>query len=143
MKIFYLIFLIISTNTLLACSEKVIYSGKIINNEISYLSFKNKNQLINALGKPSYTDFIEKKYYYYSEKKIFKNFFNQKISSRLILVFKFDINENIISSNKYDLNNVNDIKFIKEKTENNIINRGLLEKWFGGVSSTSIPNTAN
>ena len=143
MKIFYLIFLIISTNTLLACSEKVIYSGKIINNEISYLSFKNKNQLINALGKPSYTDFIEKKYYYYSEKKIFKNFFNQKISSRLILVFKFDINENIISSNKYDLNNINDIKFIKEKTENNIINRGLLEKWFGGVSSTSIPNTAN
>ena len=144
MKVVNLIFIIIISNTILACSEKVIYSGKIINNEVNYLSFKNKNDIITELGAPSYTDFIENKYYYYSEKKIFKNFFDKEISNRLILVFDFDINDNIITADKYDLNNQKDIKYIKEKTKNNLIERGFLEKMFGGVGSTRIPpNTTN
>ena len=143
MKIFYLIFLILITNTIFGCSEKVIYSGKIINNEVNYLDFTNKDELINELGQPSYTDFIENKYYYYSEKKIFKNFFDKEISNRLILVFNFDINGKIITADKYDLDSERDVKYIKEKTKNNLIKRGLLEKMFGGVGSASIPNTTN
>ena len=40
-----------------SCTEQTIYSGKIINQaNIDYSIIKNKNQMINELGKPSYID---------------------------------------------------------------------------------------
>ena len=71
-----------------SCTERIIYSGKIINQaNIDYSIIKNKNQMINELGQPSYIDPIEDKYFYYSEKKIYKNFFEKKIISRVLVVF--------------------------------------------------------
>ena len=136
--------LLIITYVLFAfsCTEKTIYSGKIINQDnIDYSIIKNKIQLINKLGKPSYIDPIEDKYFYYSEKKIYKNFFDKKTVSRILLVFEFNLEEKIKSINVYNLEDEKDIAIVKEKTKNNLIKRGLIEKIFGGVGrSQELPN---
>ena len=113
----------------------------IINNtNFDYNTFVNKNEVINKIGQPSYTDIIENKYYYFSEQKNVKNFYKQKIDNREMLVFKFDKNEKIISFTKFDLNDSKDIKYIKEKTPNEIIKKGLFEKIFGGVGKATPSN---
>ena len=120
-----------------SCTEKTIYSGKIINQaNIDYSIIKDKNQLINELGNPSFIDPIENKYFYYSEKKIYKNFFDKKIVSRILLVFEFNLEEKIKSVNVYNLEDEKKIAIVKEKTKNNLIERGLIEKIFGGVGKS-------
>ena len=58
-----------------SCSNQTIYSGKLLNQEnLDNLDFKNKQNLINNFGNPSFVDPIENKFFYYSEKK------TQKIS---------------------------------------------------------------
>ena len=108
-----------------SCTEQTIYSGKIINQaNIDYSIIKDKNQLINELGNPSYIDPIESKYFYYSEKKIYKNFFDKKTISRILLVFEFNLDETIKSINIYDLDDEKDIilnttKWIKNNIKKN------------------------
>ena len=52
-----------------SCSEKTIYSGKIINQEnLDNINFKNKETLILKFGHPSYIDPIENKYFYFTQK---------------------------------------------------------------------------
>jgi len=126
-----------------SCTEQTIYSGKIINQaNIDYSIIKDKNQLINELGNPSFIDPIENKYFYYSEKKIYKNFFDKKIVSRLLLVFEFNLEEKIKSIDVYNLEDEKDVVIVKEKTKNNFIERGLIEKIFGGVGTAQkLPNS--
>ena len=125
-----------------SCAEKTFYSGKIINQDnIDYSIIKNKNQLISKLGKPSYIDPIENKFFYYSEKKIYKNFFDKKTISRILLVFEFNLEEKIKSLNIYNLEDEKKIALVREKTKNNLIERGLIEKIFGGVGPNQLPNS--
>jgi len=120
-----------------SCTERIIYSGKIINQaNIDYSIIKNKNQMINELGQPSYIDPIEDKYFYYSEKKIYKNFFEKKIISRVLVVFELSLEDKIKSINVYNLEDEKKIAIVKEKTKNNLIKRGLIEKIFGGVGKS-------
>jgi len=139
-KLFLTIFYVLFAYS---CTEQTIYSGKIINQaNIDYSIIKDKKKLINQLGKPSYIDPIENKYFYYSEKKIYKNFFDKKIISRILLVFEFNLEEKIKSVNVYNLDDEKEIAIVKEKTKNNLIERGLIEKIFGGVGkSQELPNT--
>ena len=126
------------------CTEKKSYSGKIINIEnLDYSNLTNKEQILDNLGQPNFIDPIENKYFYYSEQKIVKNFYNQKIVNRLMLVFKINNNGDIISFSKYGLDDENDISLIKTTTPNDLVERGLLEKIFGGIGKGSIPNTPN
>ena len=116
------------------CSEKTIYSGKILNNEVfDYINLKNKDEIINTIGQPNYIDIIENKYYYFSERTKTKNFFDQKITNRKIIVFNFNKDETIKSFSQYDLDDQRNIEYVKDKTPNEIIKRGLIEKLFGGV----------
>ena len=125
-----------------SCNEKILYSGKILHEEnFDYAKLKNKEEVIDKLGNPDFIDPIEKKYYYYSEKKNVKNFFKQKISNRIMVVFIFNENETIKSVSQYDLNDKQDVKNIKESTPNELIKRGLLKKIFGGVGY-SVPSTS-
>ena len=123
------------------CSEKVTYSGKIFDKNFNYENVKNKNDLIEKIGLPNFTDFIENKFYYYSEKRISKNFFDNKIVERNIIVYNFDQDGNILSVKDYELKDDIDVKYIKEITENDIIERGLIEKLFGGVGKKPLNNT--
>ena len=125
----------------ISCNEKIVYSGKILNEEnFDFAKLKNKEKVIDKLGKPNFIDPIEKKYYYFSEKKYVKNFFKQKISNRIMVVFIFNENETIKSVSQYDLNDEQDVKNIKDSTPNELIKRGLIQKIFGGIGNT-MPNT--
>ncbi len=124
-----------------SCSEKISYSGKVIHyDSFNYTIMTNKNEVLNKIGQPNFIDPIEKKYYYFSEKKNVKNFFEKKIENRIMLVFEFDENDTIKSISKFDLNDQKTINYIKDTTSHELIQRGLIEKIFGGVGS-SVPST--
>ena len=124
-----------------SCSEKISYSGKIINyDSFNYTILTNKNEVLNKIGQPNFIDPVEKKYYFFSEKKNEKNFFEKKIENRIMLVFEFDENDTVKSITKFDLNDKKSINYIKDTTSHELIQRGLIEKIFGGVGS-SVPSS--
>ena len=124
------------------CSEKISYSGKIIDDDITKFSkLVNKNSVIIELGQPNFIDPIENKYFYFLEKYKYKNIFDRKIENRTILVFNFNKKDQIITFDTYDLSDQQNIEFVKATTSNELIERGLMEKVFGGVGKTYIPNT--
>ena len=136
----YLIILVLLFFSI-SCTEKISYSGKILNTgEFNIENLSYKKEILSKLGQPDYIDPIENKFYYFSEQKNTKNFFNQKIINRKMTVLNFDENQKIISIANYDLNDEKDLKFIQEKTPNNLLKKGLIEKIFGGVGN-SIPST--
>jgi len=125
--------------SLISCNERIAYSGKIFNEKnFNITDFKNKEDVINELGNPNYIDPIEKKYYYYSEIKNITNFYKQSIANRTMIVVVFNENETIKMISEYDLNDEQDVKYIKDKTPNEIIKRGMIQKIFGGVGANPI-----
>ena len=116
------------------CTDKTIYSGKILNQDnFTNINFSNQKNLINNFGYPSYIDPINNKYFYYAEMKEKESAFKKKINYSVVFVFEFDENNNIKNSKVYDLSTKKNHNIINEITENEIIKRGLLEKIFGGV----------
>ena len=129
---FYICILLILAN----CSNKTTYSGKILNNEdFSNINFKNKEILISKLGYPSYIDPIEKKLFYFSEKSEKKSILKKKIKYSYVFVFKIDENDQIMESQVFNIKDIKDIKLSNDRTINEIVKRGLLEKIFGGVGT--------
>ena len=135
---FRLLFVSLILILFVSCNEKILYSGKILYEEnFDYSKLKNKEEVIDKLGNPNFIDPIEKKYYYYSEKKYVKNFFKQKISNRTMVVFIFNENETIKLVSHYDLNDEQDVKNIKETTPNELIKRGLIQRIFSGIGNAA------
>ena len=142
MKFYNLIFTLFILFFITCCSDQTIYTGKIINQNLNISEINNKKMLLSMLGEPNYIDPIEKKFFYFSEKRLYKNQFSKKIENRILLVFQFDNLENIIEANQYNLDNERDIKYIKETTPNSLVKRGLIEKIFGGVGTQQeLPTT--
>ena len=135
--IFFLMLFIISS-----CVETKSYSGKLIDENFKYDSLLNKTQVTSKLGQPNFIDPIENKYYYYFEKRINKNIFDSRIEKRTMIVFNFEENENVQSFNQYNLNQEQQINIIKDKTKNNLIDRGLLEKIFGGIGKQKLSDNS-
>ena len=127
---------------ILSCVETKSYSGKLIDEIFKYDSLLNKNQVTSKLGQPNFIDPIENKYYYYFEKRINKNIFNSRIEKRTMIVFNFEENENVQSFNQYNLNQEQQINIIKDKTKNNLIDRGLIEKIFGGLGKQKLSDNS-
>ena len=125
------------------CSNKTTYSGKILNNEeLNDINFTNKEKLINTLGNPSYIDPIENKFFYFSEKSQKKSIFKKEIKYSYVFVFKLNENEEIIETKVFNTKDIDNIKFSEDKTSNQIVKRGLLEKIFGGVGTQQeLPTT--
>ena len=139
-RVFYYIFIFF---ILANCSNKTIYSGKILNQEeLNDINFNNKEKLISKLGYPSYIDPIENKFFYFSEKSEKKSIFKKDIKYSYVFVFKIDENNKIINSTVYNTKDIKNIKFSDDKTSNEIIKRGLLERIFGGVGTQQeLPTT--
>ena len=137
--IFYICIFFILAN----CSNKTTYSGKILNNEeLNDINFANKEKLISTLGNPSYIDPIEKKFFYFSEKSQKKSIFKKEIKYSYVFVFKMNENEEIIETKVFNTKDIDTIKFSDDKTSNQIVKRGLLEKIFGGVGTQQeLPTT--
>ncbi len=136
---FYICFFLILAN----CSNKTIYSGKILKNEeLEDINFTNKDNLISKLGNPSYVDPIENKFFYFSEKSEKKSIFKKEIKYSYIFVFEIDEDEQIINSEVFDIKDIKSIKLSNDNTTNQIVKRGLLEKIFGGVGTQGeLPTT--
>ena len=137
--IFYICIFLILAN----CSNKTTYSGKIINqDELQDINFENKNKLISKLGYPSYIDPIENKFFYYSEVGEKKSILKKVIKYSYIFVFRLNENDQIVETKVYNTKNIESIRFSDDKTSNEIIKRGLLEKIFGGVGTKQeLPTT--
>ena len=125
------------------CSNKITNSGKILNDEtLNDINFSNKSKLINKLGNPSYIDETQNKLFYFSETSEKKSIFKKKIRYSYVFVFKIDNNEKIVETKVYNIKNIKNIEIINEKTSNEIVQRGLLEKVFGGVGAQQeLPTT--
>ena len=125
------------------CSNKTTYSGKIINqDELKDINFENKNKLISKLGYPSYVDPIENKFFYYSEVSEKNSILKKEIKYSYVFVFKLNENDQIVESKVYNTKDIKKIKFSNDKTSNEIVKRGLLEKIFGGVGTQQeLPTT--
>ncbi len=125
------------------CSNKITYSGKIINHDtLQNINFENKNKLISKLGYPSYIDPIENKFFYYTEISEKKSVLKKEIKYSYVFVFKVDEYDQIVESKVYNTKDIKDIKFSNDKTSNEIVKRGLLEKIFGGVGTQQeLPTT--
>tara|TARA_B100001057_G_scaffold235379_1_gene235660 strand:- start:195 stop:623 length:429 start_codon:yes stop_codon:yes gene_type:complete len=125
------------------CSNTTIYSGKILNeDQLQNINFDNKTNLISKLGKPSYVDPIENKFFYFSEKSEKKSILKKEVKYSYVFVFKLNNNDKIIESEVFDTNNIKNIKFSDDKTSNEIVKRGLLERVFGGVGTQQeLPTT--
>ena len=128
---------------ILSCSEKVTYTGLIIDEKINYSEIKDKDNLLKLLGEPNYIDPIQNNFYYFSEKNISKNRLTKKTVDRLILVYYFDDENNIINAKKLNLDDEKNIDISENRIKNDLIKKGLIEKIFGGVSSQpSIPTSS-
>ena len=138
-KIIYICIFFILAN----CSNKITYSGKILNqDELQDINFENKNKLISKLGSPSYIDPIENKFFYFSEVSKRKSIFKKKISYSYVFVFKINKYDQIVESKVFNTKEIRSIKFSDDKTYNEIVKRGLLEKIFGGVGTQKeLPTT--
>ena len=125
------------------CSNKITYSGKIINQDtLQNINFENKNNLISRLGYPSYIDPIENKFFYYTELSDKKSILKKEIKYSYVFVFKIDEYDQIVESKVFNNKDIKNIKFSNDKTSNEIVKRGLLEKIFGGVGTQQeLPTT--
>ena len=125
------------------CSNKTTYSGKIINqDELQNLNFENKKKLISKLGYPSYVDPIENKFFYFSEVSKKKSIFTKETSYSYVFVFKINDYDQIVDTKVYNTKEIQNVKFNNNKTSNEIVRRGLLEKIFGGVGTQQeLPTT--
>ena len=142
MELIKLFLLFITIYIFTGCSEQTIYSGKIINQEnLENLNASNKNELIESFGNPSFVDPIQNKLFYYTEKVKENSFFNKKTEYSYLFVFTVDKNDQIINQKAYNLQNKNEISLAKDETSNNIVERGLIEKIFGGVGPQQLPTT--
>ena len=141
-KYLKVIILILMLFIISSCVETKSYSGKLIDENFKYDSLLNKTQVTSKLGQPNFIDPIENKYYYYFEKRIYKNIFDSRIEKRTMIVFNFEENENVQSFNQYNLNQEQQINIIKDKTKNNLIDRGLIEKIFGGIGKQKLSDNS-
>ena len=125
------------------CSNKTTYSGKIVNQDTwEEINFENKNNLISKLGDPSYIDPIENKFFYYTELSEKKSILKKEIKYSYVFVFELDKYDQIVESKVFNTKDIKNIKFSNDKTSNEIIKRGLLEKIFGGVGTQQeLPTT--
>ena len=82
--LFYICIFFILAN----CSNKSIYSGKIIKEEdFKDINFQNKEKLISKLGYPSYIDPIENKFFYFTELSQKKSILKKKNKVQLCFCF--------------------------------------------------------
>ena len=112
------------------------------NHERAHPDGWNKDKLVSQLGDPSYIDPIENKYFYFSEKSTKRSIFKKEIKYSYVFVFKINKDDLIIETKVFNTKDIENIKFSNDKTTNEIVKRGLLEKVFGGVGTQQeLPTT--
>ena len=138
MKILFIFLILFITN----CS-----SNKVSNNHgFSSLDTKfekiivnktNKNDILKIIGPPSsISDFNKNKWFYIQRMKQNQSLFKlgiKKIKKNNILIIEFDSRGILIKKNILDLDNMNDIKYVKDITEKEFKQNDILFKVFSSL----------
>ena len=122
MRIFLIILLIIASG---CKANKVSKNHGFISLETKFekiqINKTNKNDLIKTIGHPSsISEFDENKWFYIERKKTNQSLFKlgiKKINKNNILIVDFN-NKGLVENKKLiDLNNMNDVKYVKKITQ--------------------------
>ena len=122
MRIFLIILFIIASG---CKANKVSKNHGFISLETKFekiqINKTNKNDLIKTIGHPSsISDFDENKWFYIERKKTNQSLFKlsiKKINKNNILIVDFN-NKGLVENKKIiDLNNMNDVKYVKKITQ--------------------------
>ena len=138
MKILFIFLLLLITN----CS-----SNKVSNNHgFSSLDTKfekitvnktNKNDILKIIGPPSsVSDFDKNKWFYIQRMKQNQSLFKlgiKKIKKNNILIIEFDNRGLLVKKKILDLNNMNDIKYVKNITEKEFKQNDIMFKVFSSL----------
>ena len=138
MKIILFFFLLLITN----CS-----SIKVSNNhgfsslddkfEKIIINKTNKNDILKIIGPPSsISDFNKNKWFYIQRMKQNQSLFKlgiKKIKKNNILIIEFDNRGILVDKNILDLNNMNDIRYVKNITEKEFKQNNTLFKVFSSL----------
>lgn len=122
MRIFLIILFIIASG---CKANKVSKNHGFISLETKFekiqINKTNKNDLIKTIGHPSsISEFDENKWFYIERKKTNQSLFKlgiKKINKNNILIVDFN-NKGLVENKKlFDLNNMNDVKYVKKITQ--------------------------
>ena len=90
----------------------------------------NKNDLIKLIGPPSIkSDFNKNKWFYLERLKTNQSLFkfgSQKIKKNNVLIVQISNSGIIIDKKLLDLNNMNDVKFLKNQTAKDFKNQNMI-----------------
>ncbi len=97
----------------------------------------NKNDLIKIIGSPSIiSDFNENKWFYLERVKSNQSLFKlgaQKIKKNNVLVVELDNSGILISKKLLDLENMNDIKYLKSETKKEFQSKNVIYDVFSSL----------
>ena len=122
MKLLYLILLIFIVN----CSGNKVsnyHGSKILEDKFNKIETNqtNKNDLVKLIGPPStISDFDKNKWYYFERLKTNQSLLKlgtQKIIKNNILIVEIDSSGILISKKLLNLNDMNDLKYLKKTTK--------------------------
>ena len=90
----------------------------------------NKNDLVKLIGPPSIkSDFNKNKWFYLERLKTNQSLFkfgSQKIKKNNVLIVQISNSGIIIDKKLLDLNNMNDVKFLKNQTAKDFKNQNMI-----------------
>ena len=101
------------------------------------LNITNKNDLIKIIGPPSLkSDFNQNKWFYLERLKSNQSLFKfgaQKIKKNNVLVVELNESGILISKKLLDLNNMNDVKYLKNETNKEFESKNILYDVFSSL----------
>ena len=135
-------FIILIFIFILNCSGNKVtnyHGNKLLNNkyEMIEVNITNKNDLIKIIGVPStISDFNQNKWFYFERLKTNQSLIKlgaQKIKRNNILIVELDDKGVLKSKQLLDLNNMNDIKYIKTVTTKEFKNNSTMYNIFSSL----------
>ena len=97
----------------------------------------NKNDVIKILGQPHVKTFDENDVWIYIERTLSKGKYHKlgrhELKTNNTLILNFDKYGVLKSKDFYDKNNINEVKFSKKTTENNLTKKSFVENFLQSV----------
>ena len=97
----------------------------------------NKNDVIKVLGQPHVKTFDENDVWIYIERTLSKGKYHKlgrhELKTNNTLILNFDKYGVLKSKDFYDKNNINEVKFSKKTTENNLTKKSFVETFLQSV----------
>ena len=137
-KYFYILIFIITVN----CSGNKVsnfHGTKSLDSKFDkiQINMTNKNDLIDLIGYPStISDFNKNKWFYLERKKTNQSIFKfgaQKIIKNNILIVELDSSGILKDKKLLDLDDMNDIKYLKKTTSKDFQNKDLIYGVFSSL----------